>query len=59
MKYLQLTIVNGLTVDKLSYNQSVGIVTCTLVTPILGFSTAPFSVNEVNICWGSTKRDIC
>ena len=33
---------NGLTVDKLSYNQSVGIVTCTLVTPILGFSTAPF-----------------
>ena len=37
---------NGSTVSKLDYNQSAGIVTCTLVTPVLGFSTAPFSVNE-------------
>ena len=37
---------NGLTVSKLDYNQSAGIVTCTLVTPLLGFSTAPFTVDE-------------
>ena len=37
---------NGSTVSKLVYDASVGIVTCTLVTPILGFSTPPFSVNE-------------
>ena len=37
---------NGSTVSKLEYNPSTGIATCTLVTPVLGFSTAPFSVNE-------------
>ena len=37
---------NGSTVSKLEYNQTTGIATCTLVTPVLGFSTAPFSVNE-------------
>ena len=47
---------NGLTVDKLSYNQSAGIVTCTLVTPILGFSTAPFSVNEEIFVEGLQKE---
>ena len=37
---------NGSTVSKLEYNPLSGIATCTLVTPVLGFSTAPFSVNE-------------
>ncbi len=37
---------NGSTVSKLQYNPSSGIATCTLVTPVLGFTTAPFSVNE-------------
>ena len=37
---------NGSTVSKLVYDAAVGIVTCTLVTPILGFSTPPFSVDE-------------
>ena len=37
---------NGLTVSQLQYNPTVGIVTCTLVTPVLGFTTVPFSVNE-------------
>ena len=37
---------NGSTVSKLEYNPSTGIATCTLVTPVLGFTTAPFSVNE-------------
>ena len=37
---------NGSTVSKLEYNSTSGIATCTLVTPVLGFSTAPFSVNE-------------
>ena len=47
---------NGLTVNKLSYNSSSGIVTCTLVTPILGFSTAPFSVNEEIFVEGLQKE---
>ena len=37
---------NGSTVSQLQYNSSSGIATCTLVTPVLGFTTAPFSVNE-------------
>jgi len=37
---------NGSTVSKLVYDAAVGIVTCTLVTPILGFSVPPFEVNE-------------
>ena len=37
---------NGSTVSKLVYDATVGIVTCTLVTPILGFSVPPFSVDE-------------
>ena len=37
---------NGSTVSKLEYTQATGIVTCTLVTPVLGFTTAPFSVDE-------------
>ena len=37
---------NGSTVSKLVYDAAVGIVTCTLVTPILGFSVPPFSVDE-------------
>ncbi len=37
---------NGSTVSQLQYNPSTGIATCTLVTPVLGFSTAPFSINE-------------
>ena len=47
---------NGLTVSKLSYNQSVGIVTCTLVTPILGFPVEPFSVNEEIFVEGLQKE---
>ena len=47
---------NGLTVNKLSYNSTSGIVTCTLVTPILGFSTAPFSVNEEIFVEGLQKN---
>ena len=47
---------NGLTVNKLSYNSTSGIVTCTLVTPILGFSTAPFSVNEEIFVEGLQKE---
>ena len=37
---------NGATIKTVEFNPSTGIVTCTLVTPILGFSTAPFSVGE-------------
>ena len=37
---------NGSTVSKLVYDAAVGIVTCTLVTPVLGFSNPPFAVNE-------------
>ena len=37
---------NGASIQSVDYNSSSGIVTCTLVTPILGFSTAPFSVGE-------------
>jgi len=37
---------NGLSVSKAEYNPSTGIVTCTLVTPVLGFTTAPFSAGE-------------
>ena len=47
---------NGLTVSKLDYNQAAGIVTCTLVTPVLGFSTAPFSVNEEIFVEGLQKE---
>ena len=37
---------NGSTIKSVGFNSGVGIVTCTLVTPILGFSTAPFTVGE-------------
>ena len=37
---------NGASIKTVDYNSSTGIVTCTLVTPILGFSTSPFSVGE-------------
>ena len=37
---------NGTAIKNIDFNSSSGIVTCTLVTPILGFSTAPFSVGE-------------
>ena len=37
---------NGLSVSKAEYNPSTGIVTCTLTTPVLGFSTAPFAAGE-------------
>ena len=37
---------NGLSVSKAEYNPTTGIVTCTLTTPVLGFSTAPFTVGE-------------
>ena len=37
---------NGATIKTVEFNSSSGIVTCTLVTPILGFSTAPFTVDE-------------
>ena len=37
---------NGLSVSKAEYNPSTGIVTCTLVTPVLGFSTSPFAAGE-------------
>jgi len=37
---------NGSTVSRLEYNPTSGIATCTLVTPVLGFTTAPFSVDE-------------
>ena len=47
---------NGLTVNKLNYDSTSGIVTCTLVTPILGFSTAPFSVNEEIFVEGLQKE---
>ena len=56
MKF-SLNNTNGLTVSKLDYNQSAGIVTCTLVTPLLGFSTAPFSVDEEIFVEGLQKND--
>ena len=37
---------NGATIKNVEFNSSTGIVTCTLVTPILGFSTSPFVVGE-------------
>ena len=37
---------NGATIRTVQFNPSTGIVTCTLVTPILGFSTSPFTVGE-------------
>ena len=37
---------NGASIQSVDYNAPSGIVTCTLVTPILGFTTAPFSVGE-------------
>ena len=37
---------NGAAIKTVEFNSATGIVTCTLVTPILGFSTAPFSVGE-------------
>ena len=37
---------NGLSVNTVEYNPSTGIVTCVLTTPVLGFSTSPFSVGE-------------
>ena len=55
-KVFSLNNTNGLTVSKLDYNQSAGIVTCTLVTPLLGFSTAPFSVDEEIFVEGITKE---
>ena len=48
---------NGSTVSKLAYSQSTGIATCTLVTPVLGFSTAPFSVDEEIYVEGLQKND--
>ena len=37
---------NGATIKNVEFNSATGIVTCTLVTPILGFSTSPFTVGE-------------
>ena len=37
---------NGATIKTVDFDSTSGIVTCTLVTPILGFSTAPFTVDE-------------
>ena len=45
-KIFALNNSNGAAIKNVDYNSSSGIVTCTLVTPILGFSTAPFSVGE-------------
>ena len=45
-KIFALNNSNGASIQSIDYNSSAGIVTCTLVTPILGFSTAPFSVGE-------------
>ena len=48
---------NGSTVSNLQYNQATGIATCTLTTPILGFSTAPFSVDDEIYVEGLQKND--
>ena len=45
-KIFALNNSNGSTIKNVEFNSATGIVTCTLVTPILGFSTAPFSVGE-------------
>ena len=45
-KIFALNNSNGSTIKSIEFNSATGIVTCTLVTPILGFSTAPFSVGE-------------
>ena len=45
-KIFALNNSNGASIQSIDYNASSGIVTCTLVTPILGFTTAPFSVGE-------------
>ena len=45
-KIFALNNSNGSTIKSVEFNSATGIVTCTLVTPILGFSTAPFSVGE-------------
>ncbi len=37
---------NGVSVKTLNYDGSTGIATCTLVTPITGFGTAPFNVGD-------------
>ena len=47
---------NGSTVSRLEYNSSVGIVTCTLVTPVLGFVTPPFSVGDKIFVEGLQKE---
>jgi len=47
---------NGSTVSNLQYDSVTGIVTCTLVTPVLGFTTPPFSVNEEIFVEGLEKH---
>ena len=48
---------NGSTIQSIGFNSGVGIVTCTLVTPVLGFSTAPFTVGEEIFVEGIQKYD--
>ena len=48
---------NGSTIKSVGFNSGVGIVTCTLVTPILGFSTAPFTVGEEIFVEGIQRYD--
>ena len=50
---------NGSTVNKLVYTAtgaSAGLCTCTLVTPVLGFSTPPFAVDEEIFVEGLQKH---
>ena len=47
---------NGSTVNKLFYDSISGIVTCSLITPVLGFTTAPFSVDDEIFVEGLQKH---
>jgi len=47
---------NGISINKVEYS-SLGIVTCILTTPILGFTTSPFFVGEKIFVEGIQKND--
>ena len=48
---------NGITINQVQYSSLAGIVTCILVTPILGFTTSPFSNGEKIYVEGIQKYD--
>lgn len=47
---------NGVSIDRVESSSS-GIVTCTLTTPLVGFSTAPFSIGDKIFVEGIEKSD--